>query len=119
MTNFLRSIAAIFVGYLLFTLVNMGLVMLLFYNRTPPSTVIILLALVVAIPITSFYWIKIISMIAKGSTHVHSIIVICIVAIVTGINMYLGVSLEPFSYKIAYLLLIIGSVAFSIRKLKK
>ncbi len=112
----LRSLGVVIIGYLLFSLVNMGLVLLFFNGDFKPAAFLVILTLLIIVPLSTYFFIRFIFWLVKRNGAIHTCIILALVGLVTLFNIYLGISLEPLYYKLVYLTLVITSGLLAVKK---
>ncbi len=112
MLHVLKILAAVISGYMTLTLINMGTVLLMFpapgFRETAlASTTVMVLVEVAIIAVTSFIIGKGLLRLFKFQTRIPLYFTLGLVICVTGLNIYLGQSVEPLWYKLVYLVVLI------------
>ena len=114
-----KSIAFIVTGYSIASLINMGLVLLFYYDGVLAPTFVLFPIEILVIILSSFgigfyiyHWFKLTS---RWPIYTLMFLLIAI----TGLNIYLDQSLEPLWYKITYIITVAPSLLFGMTQNEK
>jgi hypothetical protein len=116
MKTFLKGAGFVIVGYLLISLVNMGTVVLFFYERVLASVYILFPLQLLIIAPTSYGIGYLLTKWFNPENSIPVYILAGLVTIVIAINIISDVSLEPLWYKISYLVIVIPALILSNKK---
>ncbi len=96
MKSILKSMVFIVVAYLLLTFLNMGLVMLFFYENPDSGMLLPLITqAIVIISIGTFIQLKLRNWFKLSQSKIPINVLLLMIGIVSCLNLYLDVSLEP------------------------
>ena len=102
--NFLTVV----VGYIVFSLVNMGTVLLIYHSLaidTQNHVVALAIATIVIAP-TSYGLFRLVVSLSKEWKLVVSGVLWFLLMVITALNIYLNQSIEPLAYKVMYLVVV-------------
>ncbi|TDF37468.1 hypothetical protein EYS14_15065 [Alteromonadaceae bacterium M269] len=106
--NFLTVI----IGYIVFSLVNMGTVLLIYHSLaidTQNHVAALAIAIIVIAP-TSYGLFRLVVSLSKEWKLVVSGVLWFLLMVITALNIYLNQSIEPLAYKVMYLVVVTVSL---------
>lgn len=115
MKTFLINLGVVVVGYICFSVMNMGVVLLLFRGLSLDAQVMSSLALalsieVVIIGVSSYWMLKVTLTLLQGNKALGSYILLSLLIAITALNIYLNQSVEPLAYKLLYVVVVIAAL---------
>ncbi len=112
----LKRILAVIVGYILVSLINMGIVLTVF-GEFAGNIFLVILMVSLIVPVTSYLLIKLLLKALGQQTKTVVYLVLILVLLANGANAIFGLGVEPLYYKLFYMVILSLSVVVGVKKL--